>query len=110
MAFGSITLADVLGPWQNPDYESGLIMCVRGAWTKPMQQLTNQELATCLAQRIGIEHLLPIAKKRVADHFDDDTELQDTELAEAIADAEYWCQVDDEDRRIRGLPPRVKQT
>jgi hypothetical protein len=110
MPFDHQTLADILGPWQDPNFDSGLIRCVRRAWIKPMQQLTNQELATCLGQRIGIEHLLPIAKQRAANRVDDGSELYDTELTDAVEDAEYWCRADDEDRRIRGLPPRATQT
>lgn len=102
------SLADIVGPWEEPGFESGLIDRMRAAWSKPLQDLTNRELATCLRQRLAVEDVLPIAKKRVSDRFDDDSELHDTELAEAIEDAEYWCRADDEDRHIRGLPARQK--
>ena len=103
------SLAEIEGPWEEPNFESGLIERLRAAWSKPIESLTNHELATCLRQQIAIDHLLPLAKKRIADGFADDTELNDTELAGAIRETEYWCRADDEDRRIRGLPPREKR-
>ena len=104
------TLADILGPWKEPGFESGLIDRLRAAWTKPFQEFTNHEMATCLRQRLAIADLLPLAKMRMSDHIDDNSELHETELVEAIKDAEYWCHADDEDRRIRGLPPREGKT
>lgn len=81
------SLADILGPWRDPDWESGLIARVREAWSKPIDRLTNHELATCLRQEFALGHLLPIARKRIADKFDDGTEVHDTELADAIGTA-----------------------
>jgi hypothetical protein len=46
--------------------------------------LSNEELATLLRQRVAVEHILPIAKKRVEDNADDDTEMYDGELKAAI--------------------------
>ncbi len=103
------SLAEIEGPWEEPNFESGLIDRLRAAWSKPTEYLTNHEVAACLRQKIAIDHLLPLAKKRIGDGFDDDTEGHDTELADAIEETEYWCRADDEDRRIRGLPPREKR-
>src|SRR5688572_11560426 len=100
------SLADLIGPWCEPHFESGLIERVRDAWSKPLDTLTNHELATCLRQNSAIDHLLPIAKTRVHDEGVDDSELHDTELVDAIDHAEHWCRADDEDRRIRRLPRR----
>ena len=80
----NISVADILGPWVEPDWDSGLIARCREAWNKPLQNLSREELATLLRQRYAVEHLLPIAKKRLADGDDDDTEMFDRELAEAI--------------------------
>jgi hypothetical protein len=79
----NISVADVLGPWVEPDWDSGLIARCRGAWNKPLRDLTREELATLLRQRFAVGHLLPIAKKRLAE-VDDDTEMFDGELQEAI--------------------------
>ena len=80
----NISVADILGPWVEPDWDSGLIARCREAWNKPLQDLSREELATLLRQRYAVEHLLPIAKKRLADGDDDDTEMFDGELAEVI--------------------------
>ena len=88
MSWEHQSLAEILGPWQQPDFESGLTERMRLAWTKPMGELTNQELATCLRQSIAIEHLLPIAKQRVRQEVDDGSEILDEELARAIGDSE----------------------
>ena len=81
------SIADVLGPWRDPDFDSGLIERCRQAWTKPAKDLTNQELATLLRQRIAVEHLLPFARQRIAGGIDDDTEIDDGELARAVEHA-----------------------
>ena len=103
------SLAEIEGPWKEPNFESGLIERLHAAWSKPVESLTNHELATCLRQRIAVDHLLLLAKRRIEDGFDDDTEIYDAELARTIKETEYWCRTDDDDRRIRGLPPREKK-
>ena len=84
MTTDTISVADLLGPWVEPDWDSGLIERCRNAWSKPLRDLTNQELATLLRQRFAVEHILPIASQRVQDDFDDDTEIYDGELESAI--------------------------
>jgi len=84
MSTDTISIADILGPWIQPDWDSGLIERCRSAWNKPLRDLTNQELATLLRQRFLVEHLLPVASKRVQDRYDDDTEIYDGELESAI--------------------------
>ena len=84
MTTDTISIADILGAWVEPDWDSGLIERCRNAWSKPLRDLTNQELATLLRQRFAVEHLLPIASKRVQDGSDDDTEIYDGELESAI--------------------------
>jgi hypothetical protein len=84
MTTDTISIADLLGPWVEPDWESSLIERCRNAWSKPIRDLTNQELATLLRQRFAVEQLLPVASQRVLDGFDDDTEICDGELESAI--------------------------
>lgn len=79
-----ISVADILGPWIEPDFNSGLIARCRAAWSKPLRDLSREELATLLRQRIAVEHLLPVAKQRLKDGVDDDTEMYDGELGAAI--------------------------
>jgi len=61
-----------------------LIDRCRKAWSKPLRDLSNEELATLLRQRFAVEHLLPIATKRLADGVEDDTEMYGGELQAAI--------------------------
>jgi len=84
MITDNISIADILGQWVNPDWDSGLIERCKKAWSKPLRELTNEELATLLRQRIAVEHILPIAKKRLEDGVDDDTEMYDGELKAVV--------------------------
>ena len=59
----------------------------RTAWGKPLRDLTNQEMATLLRQRVAVEHILPFTRKRVESSVDDNTEIYDGELKAAIQDA-----------------------
>jgi hypothetical protein len=79
----NISLADILGPWIDPDWDSGLIDRCRKAWNKPLIELSRGELATLLRQKIAIQHILPIAKQKLQDDVDDDTEMFEGELQEA---------------------------
>lgn len=82
------TLAEIVGPWQEPAWDSSLSARCREAWTKPIDRLSRQELATLLGQKIAVPQLLPIARLKLAPDRDDDTEFYDGELAAAIAQAE----------------------
>ena len=100
MSSEHLSLAEIVGPWIDPDFDSGLIERMRNAWSKPIGRLTNHELATCLRQTVAVEHVLPIAKKRDAEEFHDESELHDTELAQAIEDLEYRLKSEREHQRI----------
>jgi hypothetical protein len=84
MTGDTISIADILGQWVEPAWNSSLIERCRNAWNKPLRELTNGELATLLRQRLAVEHILPVASKRMLDGFDDETELYDGELESAI--------------------------
>ena len=84
MTNDNISIADILGPWVEPELDSGLIQRCRKAWNRPLHDLSREELATLLRQRIAVEHVLPIAKMKVHDGLDDDTEMYDGELEAAI--------------------------
>jgi CDI immunity proteins len=83
MTTDTISIADILGPWIEPDWDSGLIARCREAWSKPLRDLSREELATLLRQRFAVEHLLPVARQKLQE-ADDDTEMFEGELAEAI--------------------------
>jgi hypothetical protein len=81
------SVADLLGPWEEVNFESGLIDRCRRAWNKPFRDLTNEELATLLRQRIAPEYLLVEANHRLERNVDDGTEMFDGELAEVVRTA-----------------------
>ncbi len=83
-----LTLANILGPWKRPEIETGLIARCRKAWNKPLETLSNLELVTCLQQDLAVDHVISIAKRRLQDAVDDDSEMFEGQLAEAVADAE----------------------
>jgi hypothetical protein len=84
----NFSVADILGPWIQDDWDSGLVNRCREVWDKPIRNLSREELGLLLRQRIAVEHVLPIAKKRVRDGSNDDTEWYDGQLEDAIDHAE----------------------
>ena len=78
------SVADLLGAWVETDWKSGLIERFRTVWNKPLRDLTNEELASFLRQRIAMAQILAIAESRITDGVDDDTEMYDGELEAAI--------------------------
>ena len=80
------SVADVEGPWVDPEFDSGLIASLRRDWTIPVNELTNGALARFIRQRIALQLVVPEARKRIEARFDDDSELYDGELAEALND------------------------
>ena len=81
------TVADVEGPWVDPDFESGLIERCRRGWNTPVAELTNELLATYLRQKFALSLVVPEARKRLAAKFVDDTELYDEDLEDALKSA-----------------------
>lgn len=77
------TLNQILGPWGDPGFDSGLITRCREAWGKPIDTLSRMELATLIRQGIAVEELLPIARSRIQE-TDDDTEGFEGELELAM--------------------------
>jgi hypothetical protein len=82
--YNTKSVADYLGQWVDPNFDSGLIERLRNAWAKPLSELTNSELATFLRQNILTEHILLVAQSRLKNDVDDETEIFDGELAEAV--------------------------
>lgn len=80
------SVADILGPWVDPDFESSLIARCREHWTTPISQLTNQMLATFLRQEIAVSLVAPEARRRVEAGIHDDSELYDGELANVLSE------------------------
>ncbi len=80
-------VADVEGPWADPDFESSLIERCRSNWSVPVAEISNYALATFIRQRIALVLLLPEARQRIESGFTDGTELYDEELSVAVLEA-----------------------
>ena len=79
------TVADIVGTWVEPAFNSSLIERCRDNWSVPVGELTNYVLATFIRQKIALGLVLPEAQRRIALGFTDETEILDDELALAIA-------------------------
>jgi hypothetical protein len=83
------TVADVLGPWIDQEFNSGLTERLRRGWNIPVAELPNNLLATYLRQKFALSIVVPEARKRIAKKFVDGTELYPEELANALEHATY---------------------
>src|SRR4029077_14606962 len=79
------SLEQLEGVWPEPESPTGLMLRCHAARKKPINQLSDLELATLLNQDIGVSHILPEAARRVAQNHPDDTEYFDGQLKEALA-------------------------
>ena len=72
------------GVWPEPESPTGLVLRCHAARKKPIDELSDLELATLLNQDIGVQHILPEAIRRLEGR-PDDTEYFDGQLREAVA-------------------------
>ncbi|WP_141753251.1 hypothetical protein [Duganella sp. HH101] len=79
------TVADIVGPWVEPAFNSSLIERCRDNWSAPVGEITNYVLATFIRQKIALGLVVPEAQRRIASGFTDETEILEDELALAIA-------------------------
>ena len=89
------SVADIMGPWLETNWQSGLIERCREYWNVPIAELSNEVLATFLRQDIAMDCVLEEAVRRLNAGFDDDSELFEGELAESVQYAQ--------DRRARQI-------
>jgi hypothetical protein len=82
-----LSVADIQGPWVDPDFESSLIERCRANWSVPVTEVSNYVLATFIRQRVALGLVLPEAKRRIQVAYVDDTELYDEELSVAVSEA-----------------------
>jgi len=78
------SIADFLGPWSEPNFDSGLVDRCRQNWNVPISELSDEALATFLRQKIALQILVPEAKRRIETGASDGTEIYEGELREAI--------------------------
>jgi len=81
------SVADVEGPWVEPEFDSSLIQRCRSNWSVPVGELSNYALSTFLRQRLALGIVIPEGQRRLETRFVDDTELYDDELASAVQEA-----------------------
>ncbi len=81
-------VSDIEGPWVQPDFESSLIKRCRENWDKPINNISNEVLATFLRQGFALELIVPEANRRIKANFIDGTELYEEELINAINEIE----------------------
>lgn len=78
------SLEEIEGVWDEPEFQSGLVLRCHAARKKSMDQLSDLELATLLNQEVGVEHILSEAIRRIVSGKSDDTEMFEGQLDEAI--------------------------
>ncbi len=78
------SLEQIEGVWGEPGFDSGLVLRCHAARKKPIDELSDLELATLLNQNIGVKHVLPEAVRRLAKNYPDDTEYFTGQLKEAV--------------------------
>jgi hypothetical protein len=81
------SVADIVGPWVDPEWNSGLIQRCRKSWATPIRELSNEMLATFLRQDIATEIILEEASQRLLAGFEDESEIYEGELAAAVEKA-----------------------
>ena len=77
------SVADIVGPWVDADWESDLIKRCREVWYIPIGNLSNEMLATFLRQEIATDIVLEEASVRLRTGFNDNSEMYEGELAAA---------------------------
>jgi hypothetical protein len=70
-----LSVADVIGPWVDPEFESSLIERCRDNWSVPVVEVSNYVLATFIRQRLALQLVLPEAKRRLEANYMDGSEL-----------------------------------
>jgi hypothetical protein len=72
------------GAWPEPEDPTGLVLRCHGARKKPINQLSDLELATLLNQDTGVNYILPEAVRRLNQNRPDNTEYFDGQLKEGV--------------------------
>jgi hypothetical protein len=62
------SLAELLGPLPTPSDTSGVTASVARLWTMPLKRMTLGDLRLLIAQKRGLEYLVPRALAHVRDH------------------------------------------
>ena len=79
------SLEQLEGVWPEPETPTGLVLRCHVARKKPIDELSDLELATLLNQDIGVHYILHEARRRLTQSSPDETEYFDGQLEEAVA-------------------------
>jgi hypothetical protein len=79
------SLEQLEGVWPEPESPTGLVLRCHAARKKPIDELSDLELATLLNQDIGVRYILPEAERRLTQASPDESEYFDGQLKEAVA-------------------------
>jgi hypothetical protein len=88
------SVSDIEGPWTDPEASTGLIQRCKRYWNVAANQLPDLMVATYLEQEIATQLMIAEAERRLASGTNDDSELYEGQLAEAL-------------KRARKHPPRA---
>lgn len=78
------SVADIVGPWADSNFPSGLIERCKRFWTTPVEQLPDLMVATYLNQDIARPLMIAEAHRRLTSASSDGSELHDGQLREAL--------------------------
>jgi hypothetical protein len=81
------SVADIMGPWSDSDFDSSLIERCKRFWDVPVGNIPNEILSTFLRQRIALDLIVPEAERRIKAGIHDNSELFEGELIEALKGA-----------------------
>jgi hypothetical protein len=81
------SVADVEGPWTDPTFDSSLTANCRRFWATPVNELPNEIVAMYLRQKLGLELMIPEARRRLDSDYDDDSEWYEGQLAASLESA-----------------------
>lgn len=79
-----LSLADIYGEWKEIDFERTLVLKSKETWYKPFSELTNAEIAMLLRQKFGVEYVLPIARQRINEGYEDGSERFEGEIQSIV--------------------------
>lgn len=80
-------VAEIEGPWIDPEAPTGLIERCKRYWDVPLYQLPDIMVATFLQQGIAFQLMIDEAERRLASGRPDRSELYDGQLAQALKSA-----------------------
>ena len=83
----SLSVADIAGPWKEPDFDSGLIDRCRRYWSVPVNELPDLIVATYLNQRMALPIMIAEAQQRITAAKSDESEMFEGQLREALNQA-----------------------